>query len=125
ARERGISAEVADFASLPFPDRTFDAAFAVNSLLHVPPDELADVLTEIARVLRPGAAFMIVVWGGATREGTVEGEWLDPPRYFASYTDDDLLAVETPGFERSGFETLAAVEEGHDLYPQILTLTTV
>jgi SAM-dependent methyltransferase len=122
-RDRGVTAEVADFASLPFPKATFDAAFAVNSLLHVPPAELRDVLSEIARVLRPGAVFMIVVWGGATREGTVGDEWLDPPRYFASYTDDDLLALETPGFTLAAFETLPAVEEGHDLYPQILTLT--
>ncbi len=123
ARDRGVTAEVVDFASLPFPKATFDAAFAVNSLLHVPPAELRDVLSEIARVLRPGAVFMIVVWGGATREGTVGDEWLDPPRYFASYTDDDLLALETPGFTLAAFETLPAVEEGHDLYPQILTLT--
>jgi len=123
--ERGVTAEVADFASLPFPDNSFDAALAVNSLLHVPPAELHDVLIEIARVLRCGAAFMIVVWGGATREGTVEDEWLDPPRYFSSYTDDDLLALETPGFNHLAFEVLPAVEEGGDLYPQVLTLTAI
>lgn len=124
-RERGVTAEVADFASLPFPDRTFDAAFAVNSLLHVPPLELRGVLIEIARVLRRGATFMIVVWGGATREGTVEDEWLDPPRYFSSYTDDDLLALETPGFNHLAFEVLPSVDEGGDLYPQVLTLTAI
>ena len=125
AMERGVTAEVADFASLPFPDNAFDAALAVNSLLHVPPDELHGVLIEIARVLRRGATFMIVVWGGATREGTVEDEWLDPPRYFSSYTDDDLLALETPGFNHLAFEVLPAVEEGGDLYPQVLTLTAI
>jgi SAM-dependent methyltransferase len=125
AMDRGVTAEVADFASLPFPDSTFDAALAVNSLLHVPPDEFHEVLIEIARVLRRGATFMIIVWGGATREGTVEDEWLDPPRYFSSYTDDDLLALETPGFNHLAFEVLPAVEEGGDLYPQVLTLTAI
>jgi SAM-dependent methyltransferase len=125
AMDRGVTAEVADFASLPFPDNTFDAALAVNSLLHVPPDELHEVLIEIARVLRRGATFMIIVWGGATREGTVEDEWLDPPRYFSSYTDDDLLALETPGFDHLTFEVLPSVEEGGDLYPQVLTLTAI
>jgi SAM-dependent methyltransferase len=125
AMDRGVTAEVADFASLPFPDNTFDAALAVNSLLHVPPDELHEVLIEIARVLRRGATFMIIVWGGATREGTVEDEWLDPPRYFSSYTDDDLLALETPGFDHLAFEVLPSVEEGGDLYPQVLTLTAI
>jgi SAM-dependent methyltransferase len=125
AMERGVTAEVADFASLPFPDNSFEAALAVNSLLHVPPDELQGVLSEIARVLRHGAKFMIIVWGGATREGTVEDEWLDPPRYFSSYTDDDLLALETPGFNHGAFEVFPAVDEGGDLYPQVLTLTAI
>jgi SAM-dependent methyltransferase len=125
AMDPGVTAEVADFASLPLPDNTFDAALAVNSLLHVPPDELHEVLIEIARVLRRGATFMIIVWGGATREGTVEDEWLDPPRYFSSYTDDDLLALETPGFDHLAFEVLPSVEEGGDLYPQVLTLTAI
>jgi SAM-dependent methyltransferase len=125
AVERGVTAEVADFASLPFPDNSFEAALAVNSLLHVPPDELQGVLAEIARVLCHGATFMIIVWGGATRQGTVEDEWLDPPRYFSSYTDEDLLALETPGFNHRAFEVLPAVDEGGDLYPQVLTLTAI
>ena len=125
ARERGVAAEVADFASLPFPNNSFDAALAVNALLHVPPRELSNVLTEAARVLRSDAPLLIVVWGGATRQGTVEDEWLDPPRYFSSYTDDDLLALETPGFEHLAFEALPAVDEGGDLYPQVLTLTAI
>jgi SAM-dependent methyltransferase len=125
ARARGVTAEVADFASLPFPDDSFDAALAVNSLLHVPPDELQGVLAEIARVLHSGATLTVVVWGGATRVGAVDDEWLDPPRYFASYTDDDLLAIETPGFTRFSFETLPSVTEAQEFYPQILTLTAI
>lgn len=54
-RSRGVIAEVADFASLPFPDKSFDAAFAMNSLLHVRPEELSGVLSEISRVLMQGA----------------------------------------------------------------------
>jgi SAM-dependent methyltransferase len=125
AKARGVAAEVADFVSLPFPDDTFDAALAVNSLLHVPSRELQDVLIEIARVLRPGAPFTIVVWGGETTEGTVKDEWLNPPRHFVSYTDDDLLALATPGFKHAAFETIAVTEEGLDLHSQILTLTAV
>lgn len=77
-RSRGVIAEVADFASLPFPDKSFDAAFAMNSLLHVPPEELSGVLTEISRVLVQGATLLIVVWGGSTQQGSIDREWLDP-----------------------------------------------
>lgn len=46
-RARDVHAIVADFSSLPFPDQSFDASMAVNSLLHVPPTELSSVLSLI------------------------------------------------------------------------------
>jgi SAM-dependent methyltransferase len=126
ARSLGLSAKVADFGSLPYADNTFEAAFAMNSLLHVPPNELGGVLTEIARVLVVGAPLLIVVWGGVAHEGPVEDEWLDPPRYFCFYTDEAFLALETPGFERWSFETLDVDEEGGgELHPQVLTLKAI
>lgn len=122
---RGVHALVADFASLPFPDNSFDASVAVNSLLHVPPIELSSVFTEIARVLRTGAQFLMVVWGGVTEDGFVDTEWLNPPRYFSSYSDEDLLALETPGFINVSFEAIDVVERGHSLRSQLLTLKAV
>ncbi len=121
-QNRGVTAEVADFAALPYLDNTFDAAFAMNSLLHVPPNELSGVLREIARVLVPGAPLLVVVWGGIAHEGVVEDEWLDPPRYFCFYTDEDLLALETPGLKYSSFEALDVDEDAGELHPQVLTL---
>jgi SAM-dependent methyltransferase len=124
-RARGVEALVADFAALPFPDAAFDASLAVNSLLHVPPSELSGIFTEIARVLRPGARFLTVVWGGVTEDGFVDSEWLDPPRYFSSYSDEDLLALDTPGFEHTAFEALDIAEGNRDLRSQVLTLTAL
>lgn len=122
---RDIAAHIADFASLPFPDDSFDAAFAINTLLHVPPDELDTVFTEIARVLQPGATLLVVVWGGVDRQGPMDDEWLDPPRYFSTYTDEALLALDTPGFRFKAFEALDVSEGGHDLHSQILILETL
>lgn len=123
-QKRGITAEVADFAALPYADNTFDAAFAMNALLHVAPDELSDVLVEIARVLTSRAPLLVVVWGGISHEGVVEDEWLDPPRYFRFYTDEALLSLETPDFVFTSFESLDEQEDGDGLHPQVLTLTT-
>jgi len=111
--------------SLPFPDNSFDASFAMNSLLHVPPEELSGVLFEISRVLVRGATLLIVVWGGSTRQGFIDDEWLDPPRYFSTYTDDDLVALETPGFRHGNFRAVDIAEDGHDLHLQILTLEAI
>lgn len=49
---------LADLAHLPFRDSCFDAAINIVTLEHVP--EPGQVLTEIARVLRPGAPLLLV-----------------------------------------------------------------
>jgi O-methyltransferase StaMB len=46
-----VTFELADALALPLPDASFDAAIAVESLIHMPRDP---VLGEIARILRPG-----------------------------------------------------------------------
>ncbi|MFI7121799.1 methyltransferase domain-containing protein [Amycolatopsis sp. NPDC049868] len=46
--------EQADALELPFPDESFDAAIAIESLIHM---DRAPALSEIARVLRPGGVF--------------------------------------------------------------------
>ena len=53
----GIDA-LGDLARLPFPDRTFDAALNIVTLEHVP--EPLAVLTELARVLKPGGRLLLV-----------------------------------------------------------------
>jgi|SRR5690242_7647284 ubiquinone/menaquinone biosynthesis C-methylase UbiE len=49
-----------DAQALPFRARTFDAAVSQEGLLHVP--DKAAVLTECARVLRPGARLAFTDW---------------------------------------------------------------
>ncbi len=49
---------VADMRALPFPDASFDALVAVQSIEHVPDADRA--LREFARVLRPGGTAVLV-----------------------------------------------------------------
>lgn len=49
---------IADLAALPFAPASFDAALNIVTLEHLP--EPAAALAEIARVLRPGAPFLVV-----------------------------------------------------------------
>jgi len=53
ARERGVRTVHADATSLPFEDASFDAAISIFTNTDF--DDLAAVVQEIARVLRPGA----------------------------------------------------------------------
>jgi ubiquinone/menaquinone biosynthesis C-methylase UbiE len=58
AGEKGVRTVHADAASLPFEDAAFDAAISVFTNTDV--DDLAAVLREMARVLRPGAPLVYV-----------------------------------------------------------------
>ena len=122
-RARGVDAIEADFADLPFDDASFDGAFAMHSLLHVPEDELGDVFREIRRVVQPRSPFLMVVWGGVRHEGPFAHEWLDPPRYFSLYTDEQIIALDKPGFELEEFETIDTDES--ELHAQVLTLRAI
>ena len=55
----GAAAVTADATRLPFPDGAFDRVVAAEILEHVPED--SRVLTEIARVLRPGGIAAVTV----------------------------------------------------------------
>ncbi|WP_367127576.1 methyltransferase domain-containing protein [Saccharothrix sp. HUAS TT1] len=52
-----VAFELADAAALPFPDDSFDGAWALESMPHMP--DRAAVLREVARVLRPGSRLAI------------------------------------------------------------------
>lgn len=63
-KKRGLSNLVdfvkGDFMHLPFEDNTFDMVYAIEATVHAP--SLADVYTEIARVLKPGGTFGVYEW---------------------------------------------------------------
>ena len=60
ARERGVSASVADVRDLPFGDWTFDCVAALWVFHHVP--DLDRGLGELARVLGPGGRLVAVAF---------------------------------------------------------------
>lgn len=47
---------------LPFADETFDFVFLTSVFSHMPPDEIDAYLTEISRVLKPGARSFITYY---------------------------------------------------------------
>ena len=48
-----------DGKRIPFEDETFDVAFTVCVLHHVPPEQWASLVAEMARVLKPGGLLYI------------------------------------------------------------------
>jgi ubiquinone/menaquinone biosynthesis C-methylase UbiE len=51
-RDKDLNATVMDLYNLDFPDRQFDAVYALNCLLHVPKHDIRKVFIEISRVLK-------------------------------------------------------------------------
>lgn len=72
---RGLGAaadfQLTDATAMPFPSRSFDACYAIESILHIP--DKAQALAEAYRVLRPGGKLSIA---DITRN---EGQDLDDP----------------------------------------------
>lgn len=115
-RKRGLSAIVADMGRLEdIGDADYqppyDAAFAFNSLIHFPKAQLDPALTSIRRAVRPGASVLVTLWGGESGEGVWEDDWCDPPRFFATYDNDEAAALEFTGYERRRLDILDNADE--------------
>lgn len=68
--QSGLRFMAAGAQAIPFPDAHFDGAMMLKSLHHVPLDLLGTALSEVARVLRPGAWFYVSepIYAGALNE---------------------------------------------------------
>lgn len=119
-RAKGLAAVVMDFSRPCFEPASFDAAHAMNCLLHVPNAELPRVLATIRELLQPGGLFFLGLNGGAGTEGTFEDDNHLPPRFFSWRTDEQILAFASQFFDVVDFH---AVQREDDQYRfQSLTL---
>ena len=121
-RAKGITADVADFYALAYPDESFDAVWAASCLVHVPDRDLPDVLRETARVLRPGGLLFVGLWGGEPGEGVWEDDPYDPPRFYAVRDDEGARARLAEHFTVERFDTLEPEPDAHGLHYQAAVL---
>lgn len=80
------SCEVLRFQEMTF-DGEFDAVWACASLLHIPRNEMGDVLSRFIRALKPGGIFYISLKEG---EGDVVSQ---DGRFFCNYTRSSFEKV--------------------------------
>ena len=97
-RARGLEVLQRDVLHLD-GDRVFDAAWAMNCLLHVPPRDLPAALSAVKGVLKPGGLFYLGQYGGTERDGVDAADSYDPPRYFSLLPDEALRRAVSPLFE--------------------------
>ena len=101
--QKGLTAYVMDMADLTFPANSFDAVYALNSLLHLTKAELPSVLKKIETILAPTGLFFMGVYGGNEFEGIREDDQNDPKRFFSYFTDDHLQKVVSQVFDILSF----------------------
>jgi len=92
-RAAGVDAHVASVLALPFADHTFDAAWSMSTLLHVPDDAFDRALHELRRVLVSGSLLAVGVWTGDDTEGPVEQDEFSPPRFFSFRSPERLRTM--------------------------------
>lgn len=120
-RQKGLNAQAMDVAELDFPDESFEAVYAMNSLLHLPKREFPGVLTEIQRVLKPGGLFFLGVYGGEDHEGIRAEDYAEPKRFFSSFSDTHIQQETTRVFELVSFKAIDC-DRGACLHFQALIL---
>jgi SAM-dependent methyltransferase len=91
-RRRGLDAQVMDVLDLQLPPKAFEAAYSMNSLLHVPNADLENALLSIRRALEPNALCYLGVYGAKEAfEGILESDFHTPRRFFSFRTNEQLL----------------------------------
>lgn len=105
-REKGIEAYALDFYKLSTLHNKFDCIYALNTLLHVPKDDLHKVLQEIGAVLNRNGLFYLGLYGGNDEEtDLVKSDVSDAPRLFTFYSAHYLKTVLTDYFHIVDFKT--------------------
>jgi cyclopropane fatty-acyl-phospholipid synthase-like methyltransferase len=122
-RKIGLVAQVADIYDLKKLDRQFDAIYSLNVLLHVPPEDLDEVLSAIHGRLNINGVFFYGVYGGKNKEETrTDPTRMNMPRYFSFLDDDTLVSRTSVLFNVVKSDTIDIGDEQAGLHFQSLLL---
>jgi SAM-dependent methyltransferase len=123
-RAKGLEAYEMDVLYLDFPAASFDAVFALNSLLHVPKASIRAALEGIRRVLRPGGLFYWGVWGGEDTEGPWLQDSYEPRRFFSLYLDQQIIQLAAETFDVLSFRRLEPGSRGRTHFQSMILRRT-
>jgi ubiquinone/menaquinone biosynthesis C-methylase UbiE len=88
--EERLTLKLGDAATIPWPAATFSAAFSANAFFFF--EHPRAVLTDIARVLKPGGRLVIATLGAPLPRPSLKTWWMLPPLGSAmrAYTDAEM-----------------------------------
>lgn len=117
---------VADARALPFANASFDCALTTYTLEVLPSDDIAAVLRDCVRVLRPGGRLVIVnLTEGEGADAAISDEWkrgyLADPEYYSG----SRPLVLSPFMDAAGLTLQTRRYSGHgDSWPSEILLAT-
>lgn len=88
ARSRDLRVVQGSITQIPLPSESFDLAYSMKVLAHVPPIEQA--LAELARVIRPGGHLLLEFYNPLSLRYLAK-RWGGPKRIAAQTTDRDVF----------------------------------
>ncbi|HYN32582.1 MAG TPA: class I SAM-dependent methyltransferase [Ilumatobacteraceae bacterium] len=109
-REGGLVGVTGSLYSLACRTAAFDALWTMSTFVHVPDDRFHEAITEMIRVVRPGALLGIGTWGGFDFEGVREFGDLRPCRFFSLRSHDRWRQLLVEHGELEVFDTFESSE---------------
>lgn len=91
-----------DFRQLTFKDRSFNAIWAMASLLHIPKEEIPDTLKGFYRILKPKGIFLVSVMEGSFNSLRENPKLNWPERHFSDFQRNELQSL----LKDAGFKIL-------------------
>lgn len=88
ARERGLKVVQGSITNVPLPSQSFDLAYSMKVLAHIPPIE--DALAEMSRLIRPGGHLLLEFYNPWSLRYLAK-RWGGPARIADGTTDHDVF----------------------------------
>ncbi len=98
-KKKGLRTEVMDIENLAFPAQSFDGVWAMASLLHIPKSNITGVISNIAKILKPGGILAVSVKEGSGEKMEKHPDFPRVERLFVYFTDEEIRNLFTPNFE--------------------------
>ena len=103
-KRKGLDAEVMDIEDLKFEDDSFDAVWAVTSLLHIPKRNLSSVLSKISDILKPEGILYVCVKEGEGERFVPDKHDGSTERFFSYWREEELCDTFGEYFILDNFE---------------------
>jgi SAM-dependent methyltransferase len=113
-RYNGLKLETADGTALSYEDESFDVAYSVSVIEHIPGSGDSKAMTELARVLRPGGLLVLTV----PYRKQLEETWVEHGVYGQRYEGEPLFFCRH--YSAESVRERLLVDDAFDVVQQVL-----